>query len=85
MFGSQRLLTVWKVSASNSARSKQEKTVLSGCLGVPGGECAEHNGQSKDVGERAGGVEEQVELGAGEQAQPHTHPRPNPDTVHSLC
>jgi hypothetical protein len=45
----------------------------------------EHNGQSKDVGERAGGVEEQVELGAGEQAQPHTHPSPHPDRAHSLC
>ncbi len=50
---------------------------------MPGGECVEHNGQRKDVGERAGGVEEQVELGAGEQAQPNTHPSPHPDTVHS--
>jgi hypothetical protein len=61
-----------------------KKKVILGCLGVRGGERMEHNGQSKDVGERAGGVEQQVELGAGEQAQPHTHHSPHPDTVHSL-
>ncbi len=43
---------------------------------MPGDKRMEHNGLSKDVGERAGGVEEQVELGAGVQAQPHTHPQP---------
>jgi hypothetical protein len=43
---------------------------------VPGGECVEHNGQSKDVGERAGGVEQHMELGAGEQAEPLTNPSP---------
>ena len=55
-----------------------------GLRGEPEGEGQQDGHQGQGVGERAGAVEQEVELGQGHQGEPHRHPAPEPPPHRAL-